>query len=354
MKNINVIVYGVGAMGGNMVRLLQQRQTTHLVGGIDWDKAKIGKDAGEQTGLGKNLGVMIQFPPEDVLDHVKADVVLLATTAFLDEAYPLIVKCLQRKINVITIAQELFFPLGRHVEQAREIDRIAREMGVAITAVGINPGYIMDILPIVASLPCWEIKKVSATRVVDFGPYGPDEMRHIGVGLSAEEFQLGVADGKIGHIGLLETTAMVGHCLGMEIDELRQTKSPILTRRERQSDFIRISPGKVCGFRQNVLGLRNGEVLLDYRMVGIVNPDPVEDGVKMGDYTRIEGIPSVDLRIKEEISQKGGLGTAGVAVNMIPRIMEAAPGYHKMFQLVLPHHWNGQEDPGDVTKITYH
>jgi 4-hydroxy-tetrahydrodipicolinate reductase len=88
-------------------------------------------------------------------------------------------------------------------------------------------------------------------------------------------------------------------------------------------------------------------------MTGIVQPIPEEDGVEMGDYTRIEGTPSVDIRVKEEISQQGGLGTAAVAVNMIPRILEAKPGYHTMNQLLLPHIWNGPEAPLAVEKITY-
>jgi hypothetical protein len=353
MRNMNVIIYGVGAMGGNMVRLIQQRPALNLVGAIDWDQKKIGRDAGEVAGWTKKLGVPVQYPPEAVLDAVQADVVLLATTAFIDEAMPPLEKVLARGIPVVTIAQELFFPVGGNRQKAERVATLARQAGVGVTAVGINPGFIMDILPIVASLPCWEIQKVSARRVVDFGPYGPDEMIHIGAGLTAEEFHQGVRAGKIGHIGLLESVAMVASCLGLPVDELRQTKTPILSRSERRSPFITIPPGRVCGFQQNVAGLSKGEVLLDYRLTGIVQPIPEEDSVQMGDYTRIQGTPSVDILVKEEISQKGGLGTAAVAVNMIPRLLEADPGYHTMNQLLLPHFWNGAEAPLPVESISY-
>jgi hypothetical protein len=353
MRTLNVIVYGVGAMGGNMVRLIHQRPFLRLVGAIDWDPKKIGRDAGEVAGLGQKLGVPVQFPPETLLDYVQADVVLQATTAFIDEAYPQIEKILEKKIPIVTIAQELFFPLGRNLSKAARIDQLARQAGVGITAVGINPGFIMDIIPIVGSLACWDIRKVIAQRVVDFGPYGPDEMRHIGAGLLPDAFQQGVQDGIIGHIGLLETVAMVAHCLDMPIDELKQTKAPILARTQRCSKFITIQPGQVCGFQQNVTGLSRGLALLDYRLTGIVQPIPEEDGVEMGDYTRIEGTPGVDIRIKEEISQRGGLGTAAVAVNMIPRILESAPGFQTMNQLLLPHYWNGTQPLPYVERIQY-
>jgi 4-hydroxy-tetrahydrodipicolinate reductase len=88
-------------------------------------------------------------------------------------------------------------------------------------------------------------------------------------------------------------------------------------------------------------------------MVGIVSPDREEDGIELGDYARIDGVPSVDIAVKEEIAQKGGLGTAAVAVNMIPRLLAAPPGYHRMDTLALPHIWRGREALGTIKKIVY-
>lgn len=141
--------------------------------------------------------------------------------------------------------------------------------------------------------------------MVDFSPYGPDEMTNIGAGLSPQQFLDGVKKGVIGHVGLLETAAMVARCLGISLDELKQKKEPIVTRRRRESSFISIQPGKVCGFRQNVSGFREGHEILTFKMIGIISPDKEEDGVELGDYPRIDGTPSVDITIKEEISQKG-------------------------------------------------
>lgn len=350
-EKIKVIQYGVGAMGSNMVRLLQSKPYVQIVGAIDHNEATIGRDLGDVAGLGRRLGIAVQFPPEKVLDTVRADVVLQATTAFMDEAFPQIMEVLNSKINIVTIAQELFFPLGENVKKAKEINKRALEMGVSITAVGINPGFILDIVPIVCSLPCWEIKRVSVLRVVDFSPYGPDEMRHIGVGLSRQEFRKGVKEGTIGHIGLLETTAMVAYCLGLTIDELRQKKEPMVAPKGRKGTFISIDPGRVCGFKQVVVGLREGEEILTFKMIGIISPDREEDGVDLGDHARIYGTPSVDITIKEEIAQRGGLGTAGVAVNMIPRIMSSPPGFHTMNTLTLPHIWTGGPQPEPVKRI---
>ena len=109
LKDIRIIVYGVGAMGSQMVRLLQTKPHVRVVGAIDWDKNKIGRDLGELTGLGVNLGVEVSYPPQKILGRIKADLVLQATTAFLDEAYDQILRVLAQRMSVVTICQELFF-----------------------------------------------------------------------------------------------------------------------------------------------------------------------------------------------------------------------------------------------------
>jgi len=353
MDQLRIIIYGVGAMGSNMVRRLQDVAGCRIVGAIDWDKNKIGRDLGELAGLDKKAGVKVSYPPGKVLGKVKADIALHATTAFLEEGMDQICAVLDQGINVVTICQELFFPLPKNRLRAKKIDAKARQAGARVTAVGINPGFIMDIVPILCSTPCWKIDSVQVRRHVDFSPYGPDEMRHIGANLTEKEFRRGVRLGKIGHIGLLETAAMVSHCLGLEVDELRQSKEPILTARRRQSPFVSIASGRVCGFRQNVVGLSQGDRILDFQMVGIVSPDKAEDNIELGDYARINGLPSVDIAVKEEIAQKGGLGTAAVAVHMIPRLLAAPAGYHRMDTLALPHIWRGSTPPVTIRKVTY-
>ncbi|MES0120197.1 hypothetical protein NKK52_30145 [Mesorhizobium sp. C277A] len=337
---MRIIQYGVGAMGGLMLRLLARRSDVTIVGVVDNDRNKIGRDLGDLLQEPALTG--IQVSPPETTNQMKADIALHATTAFAAEAYPVIKSLIARGINVVTITQELFFPLGSNVGIAEEIDRQAKTAGARVTAVGINPGFILDLLPISASLPCWEVNRVDGRRIVDFSPYGPDEMKHIGAGLTESEFALGAKEGAIGHIGLLETAGMVAVSMGLEVDELQQTKSAIVTLRHRRTSYIEIEPGRVCGFRQSVVGLSKGHERLRFVMVGILDPDDRDE--PLGDSVRITGSPSVDLVVKEQISQRGGLGTAAVAVNTIPRLLDAAPGFYTSQQLRTPSIWPKSEN----------
>lgn len=346
---MRVIQYGVGAMGSLMVQLLATKPGVELIGGIDHDAAKLGRDLGSVAGLGRKLEAFVDGA--DGLAMMKGDVALHATTAFADEAFPIIAALIARGMNVVTITQELFFPLGRNIAIAAEIDRLAKAAGVAVTAIGVNPGFILDVLPVAASLPCWSVDRISGRRVVDFSPYGPDEMVHIGAGLSEDDFVHGASRGEIGHIGLLESAAMLVHALGLQVDELVQVKEPLVTGRTRQTEFVRIERGAVAGFRQTVTGSHKGRETIALEMIGLL--DPGSDDPAMGDHFRIEGTPSVDVTTREQISQRGGLGTAAAAVNTIPRLLAAAPGFHTAYQLSIPHIWAGKRmAAADITTRT--
>ena len=345
---MRVLQYGVGAMGSLMVQLLTTRHDVSIVGGIDIDPAKVHRELGDVANVGRRLGINVEEP--DALRKIAADVALHATTAYAEEAYPIITSLIDQGMNVITIAQELFFPLGENIKIAAELDRQAKRAGVRVTAAGINPGFILDVLPIACSMPCWSVEGVSGRRVVDFSPYGPDEMRHIGAGLTAQEFAEGARDGKIGHIGLLESAAMIAHSVGLDVDELQQTKSPMISQRARKTAFASVPAGRVCGFRQSVRGTASGRERISLEMIGILAPGP--DDIELGDYFRIIGTPNVNVSTKEEISQKGGLGTAAVAVNTIPRLLQTSAVFLSSNQLLMPSFWHQGTTPADQIRIS--
>ena len=49
-KKIRVVQYGVGPIGASIVRLMRQKAALEIVGAIDKDPAKAGRDLGEVVG----------------------------------------------------------------------------------------------------------------------------------------------------------------------------------------------------------------------------------------------------------------------------------------------------------------
>jgi hypothetical protein len=338
---VRVIQYGVGVIGSSVIQLLSEKPWVKIVGAIDIDPVKIGRDVAVVAGLENEIGVKVVFPPEEVIGKVAADVVLHATTAFMDEAYGQILRAVTHRMNVITLAQELFYPIGSNAKRADRLGEQAKARGVSVLATGVNGGFVTDMLPVFMSGVCWEIDRVRVRRVIDFSHYGPTTMREIGAGLPRGEVERGMRQGGMGQVGLCESVAMIAACLGWELDEIEQTKEPIVSHSQREAPFVTIRPGTVCGFRQRVCGKKAGAALIVLDMIGVIESRPHEDDVDMGDYIMIEGKPNIEIMIPGQIAQRGALAAAASLVNLIPKVLIAPSGFLTMKDLTMPSLWSG-------------
>ena len=61
---------------------------------------------------------------------------------------------------------------------------------------------------------------------------------------------------------------------------------------------------------------------------------PELEGQGTGDYITIEGTPRIQMQITPEYA--GGTATKGIAVNCVPRIVEASPGLKSMLDIPVP------------------
>ena len=332
MDRIRVMVWGLGAMGGGIVRLAAAKPALHLVAGVDRDPAKIGMDLGEAV-EGRRLGVHVEEDPVQALARAKPDVTVIATDSFLRVVAPQIESAVNAGSNVVCIAEEMAYPGAVDPAGTDRLDRLARQRGVTVLGTGINPGFVLDTLIIAMTGVCHEIKKIRAARINDLSPFGPTVMRTQGVGTTPEEFAAGLAAGTIvGHIGFRQSAAMIAAAVGWELERVEEVREPIISTVRRQTKYVAVEPGRVAGCRHLAYGYRRGELVLELEHPQQVVP--AAEGVETGDYISIEGTPGVSMAIRPEIP--GGLGTIGVAVNMIPRIIEARPGLLTMKDMPVP------------------
>lgn len=333
MEKIKVIQWGVGNMGGGMAKMLLEKEGVEIVGAIS-RRSGAGMDLGDFLKVGKKLGVTIETDPEKVLNETKADVVILCIDSFVKGVVNQIKMICEHKMNVVTIAEEMAYPYWAEPELSKEIDEAAKKNGVSVLGTGVNPGFVLDTLIITLSAACRSVKKVKAARINDLSPFGKTVMVEQGVGLSPEAFKKGIEDGSVyGHVGFEESIPMIADALGIEIDEVKQTKEPIISKVHRETKDVVVEPGMVAGCNHCGYGLKNGEVLITLEHPQQIHPEL--ENVETGDYIWIEGDPSLNLCIKPETP--GGIGTIATAVNMIPHVINAKPGLVTMMDLPLPH-----------------
>ena len=327
---VRVIHWGLGAMGGGMVKLLDAKAGAASVAAIDADPGKQGKTLAELFGVRSRAQVTAD--PAQAL-AAEADVVLIATGSFTREVFPQIVQAVEAGKNVICIAEEMAFPHQQQPELAAQIHKLAVENKVTVLGTGINPCFVLDLLIVALTGVCYSVREIRASRINDLSPFGPTVMKTQGVGTTPEEFAAGVEAGTIvGHVGFPESIAMIAAALGWELDEIRQTKEPIIAKKYRETPHVQVQPGMVAGCRHIAYGIKDGETVIT-----LIHPQQVRpevEGVETGDFIEIYGEPDIRLAIRPEIP--GGIGTIALAVNSIPNVIASSPGLKNMTQLPVP------------------
>src|SRR5262245_26192183 len=79
MPNIRVMHYGLGPIGAAIVKQVAVRPGFKIVGAIDIDPTKVGRDLGDVVGFPKRIGVRVWDDAARALKTAKADVVVLCT-----------------------------------------------------------------------------------------------------------------------------------------------------------------------------------------------------------------------------------------------------------------------------------
>ena len=334
MDKVKVIVWGLGAMGGGMARMILDKKGIEIVGAIEGRKEFEGKDLGEVLGVDREIGVKVTTDSNYVINNIEADLAIVATDSFVKNVFPVLKAVVESKKNCITIAEEMSYPYTVEKELSEELDRLAKENGVTILGTGVNPGFVLDTLVLTLSTACRKVNSIKASRINDLSPFGTTVMRTQGVGSTPEQFEKGIADGSIvGHIGFKQSIPLIAKYLGIEIDEIKETRAPIISNTHRETPYVTVEPGMVAGCCHMAYGMRNGEVVIELEHPQQIHPQC--EGVNTGDYIEIKGDPDLNLCIKPETP--GGIGTMATAVNCIPLVIAAKPGLKTMMDLPVPH-----------------
>src|SRR3989337_222671 len=314
---MRIIHQGLGAIGLGIARLVLERGHS-TVAAVDLDPAKAGQDLGTLLGV-PPLGVEVTTDAAAALRE-SADILIPCTGSRVRTVLPQLEAAVAAGLDVLSTCEELAYPWYHHPEEARRLDDLARACGITVVGLGVNPGFVMDALPIMLTAPCRDVTRITAERVVDVSQRREALQRKVGVGMPPEAFRAGVREGRLGHVGLVESVAMIAGALGWELSRITEEIDPV------------VNGAAVQGLHQVAGGYRadgdpEAAVVLDLVMaMGARDPH---------DALAIQGTPPLRLVIAGGIH--GDVATWAIAANAIPVIKAAPPGLLPISQLPLLH-----------------
>jgi 4-hydroxy-tetrahydrodipicolinate reductase len=325
MDKVKVLQYGLGPIGLGIVEVLLSRPWVQLVGAVDIDRAKVGKDVGQLLANPRNTGIVVTDKAKESLKGAHVDVVTHATSSYMKTIQPQLVEIVDHGASVVSTAEELTYPFAKHPALAKELDELARKRNAVVLGTGINPGFLLDTLAVALSGVCQKVNSIRAERVVDASRRRLPLQKKIGAGMSPVEFEKKVAEGAIKHVGLPESVGLISLAMGWKLGEIQERITPVIAEREVQSSYIKVKAGEVTGVRQVAKGILAGQelVVLDLRMyLGAPNPH---------DSVLIDGTPPADMTIRGGV--EGDSATPAVIVNAIPKLRKLEPGLRTMIDL---------------------
>jgi 4-hydroxy-tetrahydrodipicolinate reductase len=330
---IRVMHMGLGPIGVGVVRQVASRKGFKIVGAIDIDPAKLGKDLGEIAGLDRKLKVKVSDKVSAAIKAAKPDVLVLCTSSALTKVMPQLEAVLKLKVPVVSTTEELSYPFYSNKKLARQLDALAKKAGVAVLGTGVNPGFVMDALPITLTGVCERVDAIHVDRIQDARSRRLPFQQKIGSGLTPAQFQEKVENGSVRHVGLTESVAMIADAMGWKIDEISDIIQPKIAEKAVSSKFLKVKKGQVCGLIQDGVGYRDGKPLLTLHMEAYLGAPESYDAV------RITGSPALHMKILGGVH--GDVATTSITVNSIPKVLEAAPGLHTMRSLPIPSYFGG-------------
>jgi 2,4-diaminopentanoate dehydrogenase len=333
MPVIRVLHVGLGPIGAAVVRQVAARKGLKIVGAVDIDPAKVGRDLGEVTGAGRKLGVKIAADLKKAIKATKPDVAVLCTSSSLKKVVPQFEEVLKLKVPIVSTTEELAFPTSGNNRAARAIHKAAVKGRAAVLGTGVNPGFTMDALPLALTAVCERVESIEVDRVQDARIRRLPFQQKIGAGLTKEQFQTRVEDTSVRHVGLAESISMIAHGLGWKLDRITDEIKPKIADKPVSSEFLTVDAGLCCGIVQDGVGYRNGQPIITLHMEAYLGAPESYDAV------RVKGSPNINSKITGGVH--GDVATASMVVNSIPLVLQVKPGLHTMLDMPLPHYFGG-------------
>ena len=335
-----VVFFGLGEIGKRALRMALNSRGISVVGAVDTDQELVGKDLGAIAGLANATGVVVSDDAVDVLAHSRPDAVIHTTNSMIEEVEPQISTIVSAGANCISSAEEMFHPRPDTYNHFRKLHEEALARNVSILGTGVNPGYVMDSLPLFLAKVCEAVHSVKVERIVDASTRRFPLQKKVGMGLHPDVFIDLVKKNKMGHRGLVESMYSLAHGFGWNLDRVEEKVVPVLAQDRVETEFFTVEAGKTMGMKHSGYGIRDGKRVISLDLQMYVKPEKVYDRIV------IDGVPSVDTTLKGGVP--GDSATASILIHSVPSVMECKPGFinlgrmpfiHTMFSLTSDMLW---------------
>ncbi|MFG1703012.1 dihydrodipicolinate reductase [Nonomuraea sp. M3C6] len=346
---VSTIVWGTGNVGRAAIRAVAAHPALQLTAVLVHDPGKVGRDAGELSGLGHHLGVAATGDVDAVLAQSPRAVVYAASGDIRpDEALADIVRAIRAGAVVVTPSLYALYDQRNAPPEVREpVLAAIADGGGSLFASGVDPGWGNDVLPLLVSGLGTTVDAIRCQEIFDYSTYDQEDSVRYLVGMGQPmDYEPPMIAPTVPAMVWGGQIRLMARALGVELDEIRETvdRRP-LDRTVTTKSMGEFAAGTQGAVRFEVQGVVGGEPRIAVEHVTRIHPScapdwPVPpDGVG-AHRVIIEGSPRIEVTVEAtdeggNRSAGGNATAAGRLVSAIDWLVAAEPGLYDALDVPL-------------------
>ena len=348
--SLRVVEWSTGTVGKHAIAGIDAHPDLELVGVWVSDPAKVGRDAGELAGLGRELGVVATSDVDELLALAPDCIVHTAMTDDrVVESINDLTRFLDAGINVVSSGPVVLqFPHGiLPASMVEQVEAAAARGGATLHVNGIDPGFANDVLPLSMTSLAQRIDELRCMEIADYSTYyQPVVMRDLfGFGQPMDSTPMLLTPGVLS-MAWGSVVRQLAAGLGITLDEpLVERVERVAADRDYSTVSVEIPQGTMAALRFEVAGQVDGTDRIVLEHVTRTHPDQCPEWPKPaegdGSYRiLVSGEPQMQV----EFTHHGGNGDHNVSgmivtamrlVNAVPAVVAAPAGLATALDLPL-------------------
>lgn len=356
-----VIQWGTGNVGMNALRTIIDRPDFELAGLRVYNPDKVGRDAGDLAGVAPT-GVMATDDIEAIL-ALDADCVCYSPLGGTIDGGRSAVDDISRLLasgkNVVSSAHEDLAFLtpdvnlpGADPDTYERMSSACRTGNSSFFHVGINPGFAMDLWPMLMTRVCGRINTVRVSEIVDMRRYTSIHIVRdaIGFGLPPDApTPLDAHFSQVFNSPYYLSMRTLADAMGVKLDDVKYRREVAVTDKPLTIAAGDIDAGTVAAMKMSLDGIVRGRSTITFELIWRISDDAAPEW-PAGNSRWLLNIDG-DMNVESEMTLRTTLGTgravslavATLLLNAIPTVCAAAPGL--IGNLGLPAHAGGYLAP---------
>lgn len=347
-ERVRVSILGFGRVGRAVLELALSRPWID-VGTVVAHRGERHREPATQTVPNAPDGLLVRTDAAAALKESRPEVVIIATRSRLTDVLPqleMVVAAGTR--TIVCTAEELAYVRPEDSPEAMAIHELARRAGATIVATGVNPGFVLDLWPLLLSGLAWDVDRLEARRIVDVSVFAPHTRAQLGIGHDRAAFEAGVTRGSIvGHLGFRESLRLLCDGMGRPADRISVQTDPILAETSYQLADGTIAAGTTVGATQRAVAWHGDDAWISVEL--LLHAAPGQDGVRTIDEMQLYG--RHELHATLDPGAGAILSTAAQLINGIPVARRARPGLYSPGQLPPSMPWLAMAPPPSAPEI---